>query len=384
MLTWDVLNNSAAIYETESQRRKGVQQSIQDLLGKPANQTELPDGSSNDSVTLFAHRSKQALLAIWEYKAEIGFGGKDPTIQAGFGYSKWWASAEAAFFRNRSCCASFLLSIAGAWLFVSGAVLVNNHWVVEPITSEYNGTISNDPRHVERVARLIIRLREAIEVLEEEYRTIAKQGAVEEAQSFPDITSYTIDGTTTTFVYEKVFNYDSSRTTRTLLQARMSNGQLVMVKFVRTYNGDAHRLLANEGLAPQLYYCGSYDEHIPDQMAVMELIEGHDMYHKAFTEKQLQDVRRAKDLLHENGYVFGDLRSNNILRTKAGEIKLIDFDWCGKDGQELYPVDMNPDVKCGCHPDAKGGRIMKKCHDDYLVDKFPVEAEDQGAFTDDQ
>ena len=35
--------------------------------------------------------------------------------------------------------------------------------------------------------------------------------------------------------------------------------------------------------------------------------------------------------------VFGDLRGPNIMVTKKGEVKLIDFNWAGIDGQAKYP-----------------------------------------------
>ena len=35
-------------------------------------------------------------------------------------------------------------------------------------------------------------------------------------------------------------------------------------------------------------------------------------------------------LLHSEGYVFGDLRKQNILCDADGKVKLIDFNWCGR------------------------------------------------------
>ena len=39
-------------------------------------------------------------------------------------------------------------------------------------------------------------------------------------------------------------------------------------------------------------------------------------------------------LLHSEGYVFGDLRGQNILcdADADGKVKLIDFNWCGRYG----------------------------------------------------
>ena len=55
------------------------------------------------------------------------------------------------------------------------------------------------------------------------------------------------------------------------------------------------------------------------------------------TENVWLELRRALDLLHDRGLVFGDLHPPNIMITKAQKIKLIDFNWAGEKGQAKYP-----------------------------------------------
>ena len=48
-------------------------------------------------------------------------------------------------------------------------------------------------------------------------------------------------------------------------------------------------------------------------------------------------VRRALELLHSNGLVFGNLCPPNVMINKNSKVKLIDFNWPGEEGQAKYP-----------------------------------------------
>jgi serine/threonine protein kinase len=41
-------------------------------------------------------------------------------------------------------------------------------------------------------------------------------------------------------------------------------------------------------------------------------------------------IQTVLTLLHSEGYIFGDLRKQNILFDADGKAKLIDFNWCGR------------------------------------------------------
>jgi serine/threonine protein kinase len=149
--------------------------------------------------------------------------------------------------------------------------------------------------------------------------------------------------------------------------------QDIVVKFVERYGGKAHRILADAGLAPKLLYYGSphYDDDQPSyrsiEMVVMEYIDG-DTLAKAMPKmneesmkKVSSEVRRALELLHGHGLVFGDLRLPNIMITKDGEVKLIDFNWAGEGGQTKYPPLLSQEIAWpkGVKPLA----VMKPEHD---------------------
>ncbi|KAG7089061.1 hypothetical protein E1B28_010771 [Marasmius oreades] len=138
-----------------------------------------------------------------------------------------------------------------------------------------------------------------------------------------------------------------------LFRARMPDGTVVIVKFTPTYNVAAHQLLEAEGLAPKLFYhtriAGGW------LMVVMEYLDkAQNAYTYLCNSRTLSlpqsvylDIQKALEKLHEKKIVFGDLRVQNILVQEDGgcmnQIRtyLVDFDWCGVEGEARYPILMS-------------------------------------------
>ena len=121
----------------------------------------------------------------------------------------------------------------------------------------------------------------------------------------------------------------------------------VVIKFVARYGKEVHEFLARKGCAPALQYCGPLPGTKlfntlsgPAQDAVPGLCLRSDLMHMVVMDyippqsNIPQDVRgqiqTILTLLHSEGYVFGDLRKQNILFDADGKVKLIDFNWCGR------------------------------------------------------
>jgi RIO-like serine/threonine protein kinase len=97
-------------------------------------------------------------------------------------------------------------------------------------------------------------------------------------------------------------------------------------------------------------------------MIVMEYIDGK-------TAAQLQNnlpkdfaarLSEIVSVLHTGGYVFGDLRLPNIMVAKK-QVKLIDFDWAGKEGLAKYPIHLARSIIWPTGVMALGQ--IKKAHD---------------------
>jgi RIO-like serine/threonine protein kinase len=88
-------------------------------------------------------------------------------------------------------------------------------------------------------------------------------------------------------------------------------------------------------------------------MVVVDCIDGDTLASakkgRNLDEKTLQivrsEVQRAIEALHVRKLVFGDLRSPNVMITKMNEVKLIDFNWAGEEGQARYPSVISSDIK---------------------------------------
>ncbi|KAI0321154.1 hypothetical protein OF83DRAFT_1051705 [Amylostereum chailletii] len=165
------------------------------------------------------------------------------------------------------------------------------------------------------------------------------------------------------------------------------DGKAVVVKFSRTYGADAHRLLADENLAPKLHFTAKI--HGGLTMVVMDLVVDQNAYSR-FNPRQipvdspvLEDVKRALDLLHASGMVFGDLRLLNVMvinsdqniedghsvdRDKLRGL-LIDFDWAGKAGEAMYPSDLNPD-DVDWAEGVEPGTLITKEHDVKMFERL--------------
>eukprot|EP01028_Stygiella_incarcerata_P014129 TRINITY_DN909_c0_g2_i1.p1 TRINITY_DN909_c0_g2~~TRINITY_DN909_c0_g2_i1.p1 ORF type:complete len:698 (+),score=164.79 TRINITY_DN909_c0_g2_i1:48-2096(+) len=86
--------------------------------------------------------------------------------------------------------------------------------------------------------------------------------------------------------------------------------------------------------------------------------------------KQFTKICRDISLLHEKGYVHGDVRCANIVfgSKESGNAWLIDFDFSGKVGRARYPVGWSGnDCIFERHPDANAGKPLEKCHDRYSL-----------------
>jgi tRNA A-37 threonylcarbamoyl transferase component Bud32 len=111
-------------------------------------------------------------------------------------------------------------------------------------------------------------------------------------------------------------------------------------------------------------------------MVVMDYVEGK-MPKEALVEglssAHYEQLKRALARLHEAGFVFGDLRVPNIL-ISGDRVMLIDFDWCGKDGETTYPIDLNTFGDIVWADGVGAGLPMLKKHDEDMLEKLRTQS----------
>ena len=146
-----------------------------------------------------------------------------------------------------------------------------------------------------------------------------------------------------------------------------------LVKFTTAYCAEAHRILAEKGLAPKLYHCGRV---VGDMfMVVMEHLSDYKRLEDFETRGRLantliEDLQRALHELHSQGFVHGDFRAANIMVSpKADHAKVIDFDWAAKEDEGRYCESINKEeLHYEWHEEVNAGKPMKKEHDDRALE----------------
>jgi hypothetical protein len=201
---------------------------------------------------------------------------------------------------------------------------------------------------VYRLARVLTALRQSLVRLRKFYQDI---GAAEippvthgpHSRFYPYPTSYTDNGVETQFKYTKMLEEDAVCVTYRAKICDQVDSPDIVVKFVTRYGEEVHKFLADHNYAPRLRYCGPlsgrnvvFDDFLrqahpglslgPIQMVVMDYVS----VCKRTPPDAHQQVAQVLDVLHSAGYVFGDLREQNILFDEENKVKFIDFDWCGR------------------------------------------------------
>lgn len=138
--------------------------------------------------------------------------------------------------------------------------------------------------------------------------------------------------------------YPNTRTTCYLYIATSTKEpKEILVKLVKRYCIELHALCAEMGFAPSILgyerlagdWYGVAMENFKDGLRITHPEVMDDA--RDHGQKWEQDLRGLVDCFHQLGYVHGDLRDANIL-CKGDCVKLIDFDWGGKEGQVEYPT----------------------------------------------
>ncbi|KAI0299545.1 hypothetical protein BC826DRAFT_995186 [Russula brevipes] len=187
---------------------------------------------------------------------------------------------------------------------------------------------------------------------------------------FPYRNSYTDQYDT-----EHTFEYDSRLTQGPLIFVAKHTDpkvipNLIVVKFTRAYSKAVHNLLAAKGFAPNLFavedLAGGW------KMVVMEFLLEPDwtMLEMKTHEERLrykEKLWEALCVIHDKKLVHGDVRGPNILVSKDGDVKLIDFDYCGTHEQVRYQREWDHTNRS---VDAKEGDLIRKEHDVFEFNKI--------------
>ncbi|KDQ51943.1 hypothetical protein JAAARDRAFT_210749 [Jaapia argillacea MUCL 33604] len=370
------------IYNSEWGRGDAVLRYVKTLLGIDLERTKEKDCKSELlTYPCLADDTSQGVYVYVEVKNELGIGGNSG-LQGALAFLKHISQDEYEQIRNVSCCPCIVISIAGPYICVSGAVLVDV-FIVQPFTDYIY--LGGDPfmnERVTHVAKVFSAVSTAVRLLRQHYRDLSPNSIPNHDRLFPN-PAYASDPPALPLKFLERFNYQGREVDdyrRYLFRAKFGDN-IVVVKFCEDYSERAHRKLADSGLAPSLYYCSKIRGGI--FMVIMELVESHDAHHQfidqSLPQDVMNDVKDAIQQLHDIGLVFGDLRRTNIMvvRKDLPEVEaasrpnedvgaglsgngkqahpggkekaagtgframLVDFDWAGDHDQATYPAILN-------------------------------------------
>jgi serine/threonine protein kinase len=195
---------------------------------------------------------------------------------------------------------------------------------------------------------------------------------LQKSRKFPFVTSYIDGGQETSFRY--VERLDEQK----LLFSAFVNGDQqdgnCIVKFTQRYSEAAHFCLASYNSAPTLRHCIRISTTWT--AVVMDRSRYTTLYGLCLTEDQQEKVRRkvgkTLQVLHDAGFVHGDLRDTNILidleslDSNDVRIHFVDFDWAGRIGETKYPDDINR-ITVRRPEGIEGGKLITMEHDKAML-----------------
>ena len=249
-------------------------------------------------------------------------------------------------------------------------------WNVRPVVQTLSSAL---PMHYHptdsdmriKVARHLGAFRKAINALEQYYQDLPSDftSYPPQSQLFPHCTSFTSlqNGLVQHFEYiSQPFNE------HLVFFAALSTprAEPVCIKFARQYSKDAHEASASLGHTPALRGF----EKIPGGWLMIVMDKLPNQYAALFgstpSSALIKDIRNHLGLLHQRGYVHGDVRNINIMVPRFDRTKfmLVDFEWAGKGGEVRYPMNVNRGPDLWRPDDAVDGTLILPEHDIKMLD----------------
>ncbi|CAG8801090.1 10376_t:CDS:1, partial [Gigaspora rosea] len=235
--------------------------------------------------------------------------------------------------------------------------------------------ITYDHAKADDIARVFLALEKSIHILKDYYKSVCESREVIYPW-FPCINEINLEEGTATIKYKK---RHSTHRNLWIVEIQTENTQEKgLVKFTQTYSKEAHNTCFELGLAPKLWSVNNLQQGW--KIVVMEYLEEYESLHIVDSEIFSQTksvVKNATKSFHDSGYVHGDLRDENIMvkyKNEKVDIKFVDFDWAGREGEAIYPESLNPAINW--HVDVGWHKLIKREHDHHLVDNIYLDMPD--------
>jgi len=291
-----------------------------------------------------------------EVKPEFGMGGGCAYLQSTAYYTEFIGEFAKSPVLIYSRLPMFQLYLAGPYLGVAGTVFLDVVVCKLLTTVMPLYFLPYDTVMMRMVAHTFKALKVALVWLEEFYRQLLQSSLPENQLQLMPLYFNSVAGTELTY-HNKLENG------RYVFRARLGERDVV-VKFTKSYSRKCHKACYGLGIAPELMACkrlaGGWFAVVMEYLCDHEMLQMH--------ERKDQLWKAAIDAvikMHDAGFVHGNLRLPNIMVGPDDAIKIIDFDWSGKQGEVVYPPFCNTEINW--HPDVAVGVEIRMEHDLYLL-----------------
>jgi hypothetical protein len=411
---------SAEFYKNEENRRQALLQ-VFDNHGLRIKASQIGPGSAKtDADYDVGEGDSKSKALIVEIKNDTTNG--DPVMQVSHYYNRSFSAREEVVAAKKSifpCLGMYLqgtatvctLSSSNLATIGAAASFFGMVWTdrphIQPLgillrMDEHPGDIE----HHENLARALGACKKAVAKLEIYY----EQGLPDaspplprietlEGLLFPRYTTYkllTSEGEPVKPEREMTLTYRAPYTegsgsqnkncfrSKLVFEARDNDNNHLCIKFVKRYGKEAHIQFAEHTLAPRLL--GFREIGGGWKMVVMDYLSnpyfrGGDLCDKKISSNTVRKaIKEQLQVMHRLGYVHGDVRNPNLMikldddEKSLVDLKLVDFDWAGKEGEVRYPHNLNTRVKRA--DDALSSRKIRAEHDIFMIDElFKSESE---------
>ncbi|RIA80555.1 hypothetical protein C1645_792277 [Glomus cerebriforme] len=336
----------------------------------------LENNQKSDGFIL--HHVKEALIGNREIKNEIGTSWLDPYSQGAYSWINYWTNKSDDFWKKRCCCPSFIISLAGPWMMISGAILLETP-VVHPLTSYIPLLATIDTNNMKLIARIFWAIERGFNNLRIYYDKVAlikmkpspQSDEINTPQHYFPKNTITINDHLYNIVYIKPLKDKLQRAKIYLAKMKYDERSSwpIIVKFTQQYNFEAHQICADKGYAPELIAISDIGDW---KMIIMEYIDGDTLDTLQLEDNVFHDIQTAIQFLHDKDIVFGDLRMCNVMvRESDKRGMLIDFEWAGKENVDHYPPFMNH-TQVAWPEGAVDDQPLKKEHDLIWLDRIKI------------
>ena len=257
----------------------------------------------------------------------------------------------------------FIIELVGPHLIISGVVIGKNVTIdrlTRPIWLVVQPTNISE---MINIARVLKSLRKAIHELVLYYNNLSS----DKYDGYPVFKTFQKD--------EKKHKIQYIEEIKPHVFRGKINENRIIIKFTERYGEDVHLELSQHGYAPKLLYFQRFEQtHL--FVVVMEEVIGSqhigDYLKKCSPGEREQIISKCEEalkIMSAQNYCHGDFRSSNILVDNNVDIKVIDFDWAGVEGQTKYPYFMNH-VNIEWPVSATDGAAIKMTHDQYWLNNL--------------